>query len=164
MWLLLAALSCSLTIVDPTPTWTHVRAVSGAAQALLLDAAGRSEIINGLAEHLESTDTIVYVEIVGTPDIPLARTKLVSGSSVARFLRISINSRVPWWDRLPLLAHELQHAVEIADADDVRTDDGVRKLYTKIGYAGAGTNQYETAAARDTESKVRSEVARREPR
>jgi|SRR5689334_9836231 hypothetical protein len=164
MWLLLAALSCSLATGDPTPTWTHVRAVSTGAQALLLEAGTHSEIINGLAEHLESSDTIVYVEIVATPDIPLARTKLVAGSAVARFLRISINSRVPWWDRVPLLAHELQHAVEIADAQNVRTDDGVRKLYMRIGYPG-GADQYETAAARQTEAKVRSEVlARREPR
>lgn len=161
MWLLLAAVACSLTIADPTPVASHVRPVSASAQTLLAEAVTRSAIVDALIQHLDSTDTIVYVEIVARPELPLARTKLVAGSAVARFLRVSINSRVPWWDRVALLAHELQHAVEIADAPDVRNDEGVRKLYTKIGFSG-GESRYETAAARETEWRVRAEVARRE--
>ena len=54
-----------------------------------------------------------------------------------RFLRIGINAGVSGLDFAPLLAHELQHAVEIADRDDVRDDDAVRRLCERIGRRGA---------------------------
>jgi hypothetical protein len=142
---------------------SHVRPASGVAQTLLTEAVSRSAIVNRLLERLESTDTIVYVEVIGTPELPLARTKLVAASPNVRFLRISINARVPYWDRVPLLAHELQHAVEIAGATDVKDDEGVRRLYARIGFPG-GTNRFETAEARETEWRVRAEMVRREPR
>jgi hypothetical protein len=159
MWIVVLALSCSLS-GDPTPVAAHVRAASPVAQTLITEASTRSAIVNDLIDHLERTDTIVYVDIAVAPETALARTKLVASSPGARFLRISINARVPWWDRVALLAHELRHAVEIADANDVKDDEGVRRLYTRIGFPG-GANQYETTAARETEWRVRAEVARR---
>ncbi len=159
LWHLLISVSVSLSPGDPSTLASHVRAASPRAQTLLAEAVSHSAVINRMIEHLESTDTIVYVDVIATPEIPLARTKLVSGSAVARFLRVSINARVATWDRVPLLAHELQHAIEIADAADVRDDDGVRRLYMKIGFGG-GADRFETAAARETEWKVRTELAR----
>jgi len=163
MGLLFLAMLCAGIIADPETAIAHVRTASPAAHALLTEAIAHSAIVNGLIEHLAWSDTIVYVEIVGTPEVLLARTKLVSSSPEVRFLRISINARTPTWDRVALLAHELQHAVEIAHATDVRDDDGVRRLYSAIGYKGDG-NRFETAAARETERRVRAELARRDPR
>ena len=163
-WFLLVAVlqgeAASDATVAPTP---HVRPASAAAHTLLTDAVARSPLVNQLIEHLATSDTFVYVEITGTPEIPYARTKLVSASPGARFLRISINARTAPWDRVPLLAHELQHAVEIADAGDVRDDEDVRRLYSKVGF-GSGADQFETSAAREMEWRVRTELARRAPR
>ena len=60
----------------------------------------------------------------------------------------------------PLLAHELQHAVEIAEHEEVRDEDGIRRLYREIGHA-SGEDAFETAAARDVEALVRLELRRK---
>jgi hypothetical protein len=86
MWLLLLAISCSLAAPEATVPMAHVRSVSASANTLLTEATTRSPIVNQLVERLTGTDVIVYVEIVGSPEIPLARTKLVSGSAGARLL------------------------------------------------------------------------------
>jgi hypothetical protein len=162
MWILLAGLLCS-SLSDATissSSSAHVRAATPTAQSLLTDAVARSAIVNELIEHLTRSDTFVYLELTASPEIPVARTKLVAASSGARFLRIAINVQTSPWDRLPLLAHELQHALEIADAPDVRDDAGLRRLYSKLGFSG-GIDRFETAAARDVERRVRMELARR---
>jgi hypothetical protein len=160
MWLLPAALLVVTLSPSPAPMPpASVRAVSPSALALITDATTRSAIVCQQIEQLAATDAIVYVEIVASPEIPLARTKLVAGSADVRFLRVSINARIASWDRIALLAHELQHALEIAGAPEVRDDEGVRQLYARIGYDG-GPNRYETAAARQVEWRVRAEVAR----
>jgi hypothetical protein len=157
MWLLLVA-ACALSTSEVSTSPAHVRPVSASAVLLLTEAAAKSPTVNTLIERLAWSDTIVYVEIIGSPEISLARTKLVAASPAARFLRISINARVAAWDRVALLGHELQHALEIAGAADVRDDEGIRKLYARIGFKG-GQDRFETAAARETEWRVRTELA-----
>jgi hypothetical protein len=138
---------------------SHVRAATPAVQMLLTDAIAQSAVVNDLIRRLTQSDTIVYVELTGSPEIPIARTKLVAATAGGRFVRIALNMLLSRWDRLPLLAHELQHAVEIAEAADVRDDVGVRRHFGRVGFAN-GTDHYETQAARDVERRVRVEIAR----
>ena len=69
----------------------------------------------------------------------------------------AISNTTPPFDVAPLLAHELQHAVEIAEHEEVRDAAGVRRLYVTIGREGA-TDEFETDAARSTERTVREEI------
>ncbi len=161
MWTLLFVLLSMPA--NSSGTITRLRATSPVVRALIDDAIVRSPIVNRLIEQLQQSDTIVYVELIGTPDIPRARTKLVATSGDVRFLRISINVLVPPMDRLPLLAHELHHATEIALAVDARDDDGVRRLYQRIGTIGV-MDRYETAAAAEVERRVRAEQFTRRSR
>ena len=148
-----------LAAADPVmPAVPHVRPVSSGASVLLTDAVARSSVVNELLNELAQTDVFVYVELTSSTQIRLARTKLVATARGARFLRISVNVHVAPWDRVPYLAHELRHALEIAAASDVRDDDGLRKLYARLGFPAA-PDQYETAAARDVERRVRLELA-----
>jgi len=159
MWMLAAMLLAGSVADVPIQSTPHVRAVPPAARALLAEAVAKSSVLNVLIGQLDSTDIFVYIEVSSSPDIPLARTKLVTAVPGARFLRVALNAQVPPWDRLPLLAHELQHALEIAADADVRDDDGIRRLFQRVGFSG-GTDKYETAAARDVERRVRVELAR----
>ena len=161
MWTLLVVLLSMPA--SPADTATHLRAASPVIRALIDDATVRSAIVNQLIAQLQNSDTIVYVELTGSPEIRRARTKLVTTSGDTRFLRISINVLVPPMDRLPLLAHELQHATEIAAAIDARDDDGVRRLYQRIGTAGV-MDRYETTAASEVERRVRAEQVTRRSR
>jgi hypothetical protein len=142
------------------PVVTVPARVRAAASAVaLLDEAVRSATVRDLIARLEATDVIVYVEVTPSPQIPLARTKLVTATSRARFLRIGLRATLPPFDVTPLLAHELQHAIEIADCPDARDDEGVRRLYQRIGHQH-GTDKFETEAARDVERLVRQEIRR----
>lgn len=151
----LTLIAASDSVFAPVP---HVRPVSAGATVLLTEAVSRSSVVNDLLNQLAQTDVYVYVELTSATDIRLARTKLVAAPPGARFLRIAVNAHVPPWDRVPYLAHELQHAVEIAAAPDVRDDEGIRKLYARVGFAAA-PDQYETSAAREIERRVRLELA-----
>jgi hypothetical protein len=134
----------------------HVRAAANAA-ALLSDAAARSATVRELIGRLDATDVIVYIEVTASPEIPTARTKLVTVTAHARFLRIGLKNSLPPFDVTPLIAHELQHAVEIAENPGVRDEEALRRLYRRIGHQH-GTDRFETDAAGDVERRVRDEV------
>jgi hypothetical protein len=157
MWLLLSLVLVS-PAAEPPDAPPHVRPGSASAQTLLADAAS-SPAVAALLARLDRSDQIVYVTFTSSPEIPRARTKLVAATPEGRFLRIDLSLHLPPWERLPLLAHELQHAVELADAPDVRDDEGVRQLYRRIGLPGT-PDKYETAAARAIERQVRAEILR----
>jgi hypothetical protein len=100
---------------------------------------------------------IVYVEFTPSPQVALARTKLVTSTASVRFVRIGLRTALPPYDLIPLIAHELQHAIEIADCPDARDDGGVRRLFQRIGHQH-GTDKFETEAAGDIERLVRQEI------
>lgn len=135
----------------------RVRAAHG-AERVLADAS-RSGTVRALLDRLAASDVIVYVEMTGTPDVPTARTNLVTATASTRFLRIAISAAQPWSEWPSLLAHELQHAVEIADHDEVRDAGALRHLYASIGHQH-GADSYETDAAISVERLVRAELRR----
>jgi hypothetical protein len=155
--LLLAGSGESAAADPPVP---RVRAASAQMRAVIDDTASRSPVVRDLLARLACTDVIVYVEFTASPQIPVARTKLVTTVPGARFLRIGINRRVSGPDVGAMLAHELQHALEIAEQDEVRDDEGVRRLFERIGRA-VGVDRFETAAAIRVESVARTELRHR---
>jgi hypothetical protein len=158
--LLLVLLSLADPLSNPA---SHLRAASPVMRTLIDDARISSPIVNQLIAELQESDTIVYVELTGSPQIPRARTILAAASQGVRFLRISINVLISPIDRVPLLAHELQHATEIAGAVEARDEAGIRQLYKRIGLGGAA-DRYETVAATEIERRVRAEQFARRSR
>ena len=154
---MLVALWSGAAPEEPPADMKRLRTESVAMRSLIEGAIARSGTMRGLVARLNCTDAIVYVEITNLPLVPTARTKLVATVPGARFIRISINAGWGDRDRVALLAHELQHAVEIAEQHDVRDDEGVRRLYARIGRS-SGRDSFETEAAREVEWIVRSEL------
>jgi hypothetical protein len=144
----------------PSMPSMRVRAVTPELRSVIADTMQRSRTVRELVARLSCSDVIVYVEITGSPQIPTARTKLVVAAGEARFLRIGLNAGLPLGALGPLLAHELQHAVEIAEHDEVRDEAALRRLYERIGRAH-GNDAYETAAAQEVETLVRQELRHR---
>ena len=155
--LALTGIADSASADPPVP---RVRAATVQMRALLADTANRSRVVRDLLDRLACTDVIVYVEFTASPEVPLARTTLVTAVPGVRFLRIGINRRVSGPDVGAMLAHELQHALEIAEQEDVRDDDGVRRLFRRIGRA-TGADEFETEAARRAEAIARAELRHR---
>jgi len=142
------------------PSLAHLRGASPRETAVLRDLVARSATARKLAGQIESEAVIVYVEI--KPSMPRGRgaTRLAATTPLARFIRITLAPVAHPDDLAALLAHELQHAVEIALAPDVTSREDVRRLYRSIGEDRAGTVAFETRAAQDVGARVREELSR----
>ena len=164
LWTLLAGLLLlpATDIPRAAAATSSVRAASPDMRLAIDHALAESAIVRALVARLACTDTIVYVESTASPQIPLARTKLVTAAPGIRFLRIGVNASISGAAFTPLLAHELQHAIEIAEREDVRDDAAVRRLYRAIGRAD-GDDRFETDVAVRVEAAVRRELRGRTP-
>jgi hypothetical protein len=60
-----------------------------------------------------------------------------------------------------MLAHELQHAVEIAKAPEVRNVDAFKRYYARVGIRARFNTGWDTNAAREAALAVRRELSMR---
>ena len=106
---------------------------------------------------------IVYLARVTLPAGIVGRTRLIGAGDRWRFLSVEVDERVPALDLLTTIGHELQHALEIADAGDVIDLPSLEALYRRIGVDSGGedskTHRYETREAQDTGRRVRAELS-----
>jgi hypothetical protein len=154
--LVAAATASSLT----PPSLEHLRGVSRRESALLRDLVARSATARNLADQIESEAVIVYVEINTSMPRGRGATRLAATTPLARFIRITLAPVAHPDDLAALLAHEMQHALEIARAPAVASSDDVRRLYRSIGEDRAATVAFETVAARQVGARVRQELSR----
>lgn len=112
----------------------HIRILDRGLDELIDQAIVRSPTFASLVAHLETTDIIVHVDrVVTLPRALRARIALTGVAGDVRYLRVEIRANLPAKDTLATLAHELQHAVEIGEAREVRSDLDVCALYHRIG-------------------------------
>jgi hypothetical protein len=145
------------------PSLRHVRATEPKILALIETGLSRSATFRRLVETLDGSDVIVYIE----PKLArhglggyLAHSIVVRGGY--RYLRIAIDWQGANGRVIPLLAHELQHAVEVSTAPDARDATSLAAAFERLsvsqGCAGS-TSCTETQAAINIELTVREELA-----
>lgn len=156
-------LAAGLTAATAAPASSaigaRVRAATAPVQALLTTGARRSPTFARLLRDLSATDIIVYVE--ATTHLPLGlngRLTFLTSAGGIRYLRVQIPEGVGLFEGIATIGHELQHALEIAAAPQVRDSAGVAALYRQIGMQGPGQDRYDTAAARIVGRRVRAEL------
>lgn len=116
----------------------HIRS----SEAELLDALAKgarvSPTLQRLVDRLEASDVLVYLMFDRSPSPTTAgHISLVTAAAGRRYLRISIDRRNIGCQRIAILGHELQHAVEIADDPAVTDQAGMAALYRRIGFRSA---------------------------
>jgi hypothetical protein len=155
-------LSTLLAIVpEPVaPRVLHVRPLTEIARTILNDARRRSSTIDGMLQEIEQSDVIVFIDLQHDMSHH-GQTTLFSANPLARYVRMVVDIGLTPERRIELIGHELQHVVEIARATDVRDEDGMRRLFTEIGWE-MQKGSFETSEARATESKVRRDMGRRQ--
>ena len=87
--------------------------------------------------------------------------RFVHASGGRRFLRITINQRLADDQRAAALAHELQHALEVARAESVIDKASFADLYKRIGIESGADHHapcYETDNAKLVGAIVLGEV------
>jgi hypothetical protein len=142
----------------PINPYAHVRAMQKDAEALIAQGMAQSATFRRLVNQLERSDVIVYVDL--RPDMRESiggSLRFLARSATHRFLRVQVNrAEAPLW-RVALLGHELQHAVEVAEAGDVSSAEDLRALYHRIGVR-TGLDAYDSMAAREAGYTVRDEL------
>jgi hypothetical protein len=143
-------------------TVPRVRAMSASARALLVEALTRSGTIARLVQTLQSQRVYVFVDTRLDPDVPTGETSLLTENAAGRYVRVILNPALTRDRRIELLGHELQHALEIARADDVHDGPSLRRHYSAMGRALEPSNRrhqsFETDAAQDVELQVRRDL------
>lgn len=141
--------------------WVNTRPLTSSASRLLAQAA-RSPTLEALLDDLDRTDVVVYLSdsASGGESGPPAFLTFVSYAAGMRYVMVHVD---PCWrahrsERLAQLAHELQHALEVSQAPEVRNVAGLADLYRRIGWE-CRKDRFESVAAVDVGNRVRGELA-----
>jgi hypothetical protein len=148
---------------SPWSAWAHTRPLSPGAIELLDIAADRSAIVAGLLEDIERTDLIVYItdSMPGVFTGPKSTMVFLSGDSSLRYLLIRVDSmRLPLPERIAALGHELQHAMEVAAAPEVKSASGMAELYRRIGWE-TSKGRFESQAAQTVAFRITKQLGQR---
>jgi hypothetical protein len=115
----------------------------------LRDARRRSPTVQRLVDRIEQSDVIVYLDISRNlaPNVAACLTWMAATNS-RRIVRASFRMNLGVNDAIAMLAHELQHVVEVIDHPEVRSTETLLDLYTRIGHAtGTDGLRWDTADA-----------------
>lgn len=156
-----AALAAALMAFPPTAStrdFPHLRTSSVFLSSLIRDAREHSPTFLRLAESLESSDLIVYFE--PSPNMEArfrGRVHFMGASTGYRYLRIQVRTTMNRFDVAASMAHEMQHAKEIAEHPEVTTEIELAALYREIGDEHDWC-MFETDEAQQAGRAVRAEV------
>lgn len=138
----------------------RLRSGSARLTTMIGDGVRRSRTFADLVRALHDTNVIVYVEPVHVLPVEVAgRILLQTVAGGQRYLRVQVRPTLPRDQIIAVIAHELQHALEVAGDPNVVDEAGLKALYWKIGHMTYGMNGFDTDAARETGRVVWQELA-----
>jgi hypothetical protein len=139
-----------------------VRVIDRDLKALLERGAMHSPTLTALVAEVEATALLVFVECsFRLPSGLGARTNFVTSVGDTRFVRVAVDCSLTSRWQISLLAHELQHALEIGRHPEVHSVDAMELLYESIGFPtvrDGSTRHFETAAAIAVQRAVNQEL------
>jgi hypothetical protein len=124
-----------------------VRPMDTAARRLLTEGRTTCPTIARLAAALEGSDVIVMLSVTMVPDGLAGDSRFLATTATHRILHIRLDNRRPRVEQVVWLAHELQHAVEVAGAPEVRSGAQMAALMTRVGRSREAGRQFETDGA-----------------
>ena len=160
---MVAVTTAATPAVSATP---HLRPLTAEARAITNELLDGSATARELAEHLEQSDVIVYIRYGSfqTRTLEGRIGLLVSAPNYARFLVLELATGRSRLQQMVALAHELRHAVEIADAPTIIDARSLSAHYGIIGMsviAESGGEMFETRAACDAAAQARHDLTSR---
>jgi len=148
------------------PSWDglrgHLRTTDDRLRRLLELGTRTSPTFRALVQRLLESDVVVYLWCDRADTAPsdgrLTFVSAVGGYRyvVVRLVRLHSRER-----QIALMAHELRHAIEIADAPHVVDEQSLEREYRRIGYvSGAHTGRltFDTRAAVNAGVQVINEL------
>lgn len=168
MWVMLA-LAVAVTGYgqgsgDAQGLFTRVRSTERFMISLIRQGYDRSDRFRELIDALQQSNVIVMVQPAVCAHGRI-RSCLVSvhGSAQERHIRINVDTHTSHDWLIAGIAHELQHAVEVAEHPEVIDGRSVIKLYRQLAFGRCGeglSEECETTRALATEEQVLKELFR----
>jgi hypothetical protein len=145
-----------------TRSSTRVRPHSPRVATWFARGLQRSSTMRALADRVEQSDVVVYLEIAFRLDPGMAAcVTWMASAPGARYLRVSMRANLREADAIAMLAHELQHVVEVIDSPEVQSGADLAALYARIGHrTGSGGRTWDTVAALRAGELARGDLVR----
>lgn len=153
-------LASAIAVADRPSSGRHVRSVNERAQSLIEKGVARSATFRHLLDRLDVSDIIVYVVPKHThPKLSGYLPHRVTVAGPFRYLHVMVDLLGADDRVIGVIAHELQHAVEVADAPEVRSDSSLTRLFARVHISfHCGEDCFETQAATDVQYDVIGEL------
>jgi hypothetical protein len=139
----------------------HLRPQDDRVTAAIRGGAKRSATFKSLVDRIERSQVIVYVAV--DPQIKSNLNGMLTWMTQAggfRYVRASISPQLSSDQMIAIVAHELQHAVEVIEDESVTDEKSLTALYRRIGKSSGleGPSRFETIAAQQAGYQVRREL------
>jgi len=140
----------------------HLRSSEPDVRAVIDDGLQRSSLFRDLVLQLSVSDVIVYVASdCSMPSFLFGKTTFMSAGGGMRYVMIGIACARATRERVAILGHELQHAIEIAEAPSIVDQESLAAQYKRIGFMSDGFmpgSGFDTNAAIETGRRVWAEL------
>jgi len=143
----------------PVRPASHVRPLGSRASYTLERGTALSPTLRALVGQLERSNVIVYVAEdpprAGRSD---AAIQFMGATAVLRFLRVTINIELGLRQRIALLGHELQHALEVAANPEIGDRASFLRYYERFGSRLLDPNTLDSQAAVEAGEQISLEL------
>ena len=145
-------LSMAAEPIAENPRRPPIRSTDRRLRSLLEEGLRTSPTLRALVARLHASDVVVYLQCDG-PGAPDGRLTFLSAVGGYRYVVVRM-SRFSRLQQIAMMAHELQHAVEIAETPAIVDGESLVREYKRIGYVN--TLSPLPGVAFDTRAAVRA--------
>lgn len=140
----------------------HVRITDGRLRAMFEAGLRSSSTFRALLSRLDESDVVVYLQ----PDVNAAfglggRLTFLSMVKGIRYVVVRVARLHSPIQQVAMIAHELQHAVEVAECPEIVDASSLFREYMRIGYVNGSTGSgvaFDTRAAMEAGARVTDEL------
>jgi hypothetical protein len=162
--LVLVLLHSGLIRASGSDDLPRIRTTDRRVHALIDAGVRHSATFRDLVDRLERSDVVVYVRCGRDPDARVAgRLTFVSAAGGLRYVVVRIVPSGARAHQIAVLAHELQHAVEIADTPAIVDSASLAREYLRMGHVNRHSTTpgiaFDTVAAIDAGRRVLGEIS-----
>jgi bacterioferritin-associated ferredoxin len=152
-------LASAVGLGGQTVSVAHVRTTEPRVLALVEQGIARSATFRRLIDALNASDVIVYIEPkLHRPALGGYLSHRMVARGGTRYLKIAVEVRGGEERVIALVAHELQHAVEVAQSPAVRDSVSMSHLFEQASIGDSCGGCFETAAAIEMQERVLAEL------
>jgi hypothetical protein len=126
------SLSMAADSIAESPRRPPIRSTDRRLRSLLEHGLRISPTLRALVARLHASDVVVYLQCDG-PGAPDGRLTFLTKTAGYRYVVVRM-ARFSQSQQIAMMAHELQHAVEIADTPAIVDGESLVREYRRIGY------------------------------